>query len=310
MVDLARPLPEKLQPRWRTNWERMKKSLRNDAARLSNLLASHSGVASCVVPAAPREQTNFSKPKDVSNDTLSRRPSPGWPTHRAIRRTRSVPRLLSMTTFETFFGEGVLNLPEGAAPDYIVPGHPFELVSNAGQKKIYRIDNRYALIITPPDTDIERIVRNQSLAAKVISAPWVYYFGRTVDCAYMLTDFIPGRNLQYYVDKQPGLDLSRLLPQIQTIVAQLASVNLAHNDLYPRNVMVDRHLNIRAIIDWDTSDTLDKSPEYQRRVVNYLEPHDWDSAFRPFQSSILFHGYEFDACEFGRTLPHRLPVYA
>ncbi|KZO97186.1 hypothetical protein CALVIDRAFT_536660 [Calocera viscosa TUFC12733] len=37
-----------------------------------------------------------------------------------------------------------------------------------------------------------------------------------------------------------------VLPQIETVVAQLAIVHLAHNDSCPTNVMVDNNLNLVA----------------------------------------------------------------
>ncbi|KZO97192.1 hypothetical protein CALVIDRAFT_96859 [Calocera viscosa TUFC12733] len=309
-------LPCEVEERSR-QWERIKRSLRRDAARFSTILRFNVEDEKC-----PEFESNalcqqqslapwpISSPltaptPDISPRTLG---DPN-PTLSALRHTKSVPELRRLTKLEIGDISNPIDLTKQITPKQIVPGARASLIYDGGNKRVYKLNDYYVLTLTKPELDIDKVVRNQRLAASVIPAPWVYSHGRRLDYTYMVTDYVPGRPLQRYVDKNADLDLSIFLPQIETIVDRLASVNLAHGDLYPRNVMVDKNLNVVGIIDWDTCDTLENSYEYQRRATSVFNEHDWDSAFRPFHSpAVLFHGYEFPHFDFGFATPPLCPV--
>ncbi|KZT50454.1 hypothetical protein CALCODRAFT_504703 [Calocera cornea HHB12733] len=216
-----------------------------------------------------------------------------------------------MTALDASLGAKPLELPELLTPDRIVAGAETYLVFDGRDTKIYRVEDRFALILTLPELDIERIARNQGRAAKVISTPSVYYYGRTFDCTYMLTDYIGVRTVEDYAKDWPKSDLAIYMSRIRTIIDRLAAISLSHNDPYPRNIIIDQFSNFLGVVNWEMSDTLDKSPEYQRRAVSHSEPHYWDAAVRHLHSpAVLFHGNGFDGREFGRALPHIVPLYA
>ncbi|KZO97182.1 hypothetical protein CALVIDRAFT_96594 [Calocera viscosa TUFC12733] len=255
----------------------MKNSLRRDAARFSTMLQFNSEDEACPAFASDDGQcqqqclapTPISNPRTAPTpDAPPRNLGDPTPTYSALRHIQSVPELRRMTKFEKFAGYDLIHLTEQITAEHILPGGRTRLIYNGVDKRIYKVDNNFVLIITKPDLDIDKVARNQRLAASVVPAPWVYSHGRSLDCTYMVADYVDGRPLQSYVDANPDLDLSLFLPQIETIVDRLASVNLAHNDLYPRNVMVDKNLNPVSIIDWDTCDTLENSYEYQRRAIS------------------------------------------
>jgi serine/threonine protein kinase len=98
-----------------------------------------------------------------------------------------------------------------------------------------------------------------------------------------MMEFIGGYNLDYWISKlgESGSADPRVLQQIQNIVRKLASIGISHNDLYPRNIVVNKEWEILAVVDWDVAGPLYVSQEYIRRKHFNLEPycHDWDFLF-------------------------------
>ena len=80
-----------------------------------------------------------------------------------------------------------------------------------------------------------------------------------------MMEFIGGYNLDYWISRL-GESVSaepHVLQQIQNIVRKLAmaSIGLSHNDLYPRNVVVNNKWEILAVVYWDVAGPLDVSQE-------------------------------------------------
>ncbi|KIK66877.1 hypothetical protein GYMLUDRAFT_913885 [Collybiopsis luxurians FD-317 M1] len=100
----------------------------------------------------------------------------------------------------------------------------------------------------------------------------------------------------------PTLLLDRGLNQVPSgsviafdaIVREIASLGLSHNDLVPRNMLVDiATANITSIVDWDSCTPLHTGGEYARRVKNYVEFP--DSKFPEEQNLYhVFLRYSFD----------------
>ncbi|KZT50484.1 hypothetical protein CALCODRAFT_488673 [Calocera cornea HHB12733] len=216
-------------------------------------------------------------------------PARGFPGY----RRRSIPYLRDE---DPGFLPNPLALPAYIGPENILEGYESksELIYDSDVKRLYRIDKKFLLTLFLPSVDVARIARNQDLASQVIPAPKVLRWGEMGDVSWMLTVWAWGRPLSSYIRQNPKLDYSHLSPVIAEVVSRLATVNLAHNDLYPNNVIVDNDLNLVAIIDWDRATTLEKSNEYQHRALMESVEHDWDFAFRPYHHP-CFH-WDPDQC--------------
>jgi len=134
-----------------------------------------------------------------------------------------------------------------------------------------------------PSVDVEKISGIMQRAREVVQVPKVYRYGYSGNCAFIMMEFIGGYNLDYW-SSQLGESVSadpHVIQQIQNIVCKLASIGISHNDLYPRNIVVNKKWEILAVVDWDVAGSLDVSQEYIRRKHCNLEPycHDWDFLF-------------------------------
>ena len=93
--------------------------------------------------------------------------------------------------------------------------------------------------------------------------PRVYCYGYSGNCGFIMMEFIGGYNLDYWIsplDESVSAD-PHVLQQIQSIVRKLANIGLSHNDLYPRNVVVNKKWDILAVVYWDVAGPLDVSQE-------------------------------------------------
>jgi serine/threonine protein kinase len=159
------------------------------------------------------------------------------------------------------------------------------------------------LKLYPNLVDVSVVVANMNLARTRIPLPEVYDYGYSGNCAYILMQWFPDAlTADQYIDMMGCKVPRRMTHQVQQIVAALASVGLSHNDLYPRNLLVDRGWKIVAVIDWDDCTEIGVGGEYARRVAQE-EMHDWDHIF-------LKHSRdkEGEIILFGTHLYHQPPL--
>lgn len=170
------------------------------------------------------------------------------------------------------------------------------------------LDKTYILKLLPPVHDVCETVAIMKLAGTVIPVPQVYSFGYSGNCSFILMQYVKGHSLDKYI-RYNGRHLSTLpgvLEAVDHIVHSLAKLGISHNDLYPRNIIVDQHLRVLSVIDWDVAGPWYRCQEYLRRVrfgtvdaEDFLEEepwlHDWDHVFRrycPDMSECLDHQAE------------------
>ncbi|EMD40929.1 hypothetical protein CERSUDRAFT_111511 [Gelatoporia subvermispora B] len=157
------------------------------------------------------------------------------------------------------------------------------------------LDKKYILKLLPSGQDIHETVAIMRLASTAIPVPHVYDYGYSGNCSFIRMEYVVGFTLDAYI-RYHGRQLStspQVLQQIDNIVASLARLDISHNDLYPRNIIVDDYLCIISVVDWDGAAPWHNSQEYTRRVrfgtvvaecVLKDEPwlHDWDHIFRRY----------------------------
>ncbi|TDL17066.1 hypothetical protein BD410DRAFT_807583 [Rickenella mellea] len=97
-----------------------------------------------------------------------------------------------------------------------------------------------------------------------------------------ITAATPAQPYMDYMKCGPPLKLSRA---VKRIVADIASVGLSHNNLYPWNVMVGPFWAVKSVIDWDDCTDITVAREYWRRAM-LDECHDWDCFFLEFRDSL------------------------
>jgi serine/threonine protein kinase len=117
------------------------------------------------------------------------------------------------------------------------------------------------------------------LAATVIKVPKVYQYGYSGNCSFILMEYIHGVNLQALVNIYGRGALRKVEHELCMIVRNLSMVGISHNDLYPRNILVNENWSVVAVIDWDESGPLINSREYARRACWGHDTHDWDFIF-------------------------------
>jgi hypothetical protein len=143
------------------------------------------------------------------------------------------------------------------------------------------VDKTKILKLYPLLVDVSIIVANMNLARTKVPVPEVYDHGYSGNCAYILMERVMETiDAQHYINLMKcGVPL-RIGRRVQDIVADLASLGLSHNDLYPRNIMVDRLWNVKSIVDWDNCTSIHFTGEYARRVTaGEDERHEWDYIF-------------------------------
>ncbi|KZV96810.1 hypothetical protein EXIGLDRAFT_765045 [Exidia glandulosa HHB12029] len=125
------------------------------------------------------------------------------------------------------------------------------------------LDDKYVLKQIPPHWDVDTIVDHMRQARSILPVPYVYEFGRLGNCCFIVMDTATTLPLLYGNDRQR----SQVIAVIAEIVSRLNSVGLAHNDLHPRNIIVDRYYNVVALLDWDYTAPAEYSQdEYLRRL--------------------------------------------
>jgi len=153
-------------------------------------------------------------------------------------------------------------------------------IVNAPSCKLMVLEDGLVLKLRPMLVDVDVIVRNMKLASIVTKVPKVYKYGYSGNSAFILMAYVhPAANLQVMFEKYGDVALHSVEPQLWTIVRDLARLGISHNDLYPRNILVDRDWEVVAVLDWDESGPLVTSREYERRVCWEFDTHSWDYIF-------------------------------
>ncbi|KAJ3982992.1 hypothetical protein F5890DRAFT_269580 [Lentinula detonsa] len=133
--------------------------------------------------------------------------------------------------------------------------------------RMYWVDRDKVLKLFSYLIDVSVIVANMDLAGTRIPVPRVLRYGYSGNCSYILMEKIPHRNLAFAM-LQWGVKFMpwQLTRTMDYIVFQLANLDLSHNDLVPRNVLVDDNGLISAIIDWDTCTSHHEGGQYARKI--------------------------------------------
>ncbi|KAK1222150.1 hypothetical protein PQX77_015012 [Marasmius sp. AFHP31] len=133
--------------------------------------------------------------------------------------------------------------------------------------------------------DVSKIVANMDLARTKLPVPRVFKYGYSGNCGYILMERAQGYQLSAVLRHRLSGVPEKVSLQIRKIVEDLASLGLCHNDLKPRNIMVNRRWEIESIVDWDNCTPLIHGGEYTKRIV-WAEKHNplcmtdaWDVLF-------------------------------
>ncbi|EMD31357.1 hypothetical protein CERSUDRAFT_100553 [Gelatoporia subvermispora B] len=115
------------------------------------------------------------------------------------------------------------------------------------------LDKKYILKLLSPGQDIHETVALMNLARTVVPVPAVYNYGYSGNCSFILMEFVRALPLDAFIrcHGQYLSTLPQVLQQVDRLVGSLARLDISHNDLYPRNVLVDETLRIVSVIDWD-----------------------------------------------------------
>ncbi|KAF9060046.1 kinase-like domain-containing protein [Rhodocollybia butyracea] len=126
-------------------------------------------------------------------------------------------------------------------------------VRNFHTRSIYFVDDDKVLKLFSYLVDVSVIVANMDLARTKLPVPRVLRYGRSGNCSYILMERIPHLSLSIAM-KRWGLKYMpwKITAMIDHIVRELASLGLSHNDLVPRNILVDTNGHIVGIVDWDS----------------------------------------------------------
>ncbi|KIJ38772.1 hypothetical protein M422DRAFT_49926 [Sphaerobolus stellatus SS14] len=113
------------------------------------------------------------------------------------------------------------------------------------------------------------------LAGTVVPVPRVFKYGYSGNCSYILMEYIRGYRLSSVAVAYGIPWISVMAPvekQISVLVERLANVDISHNDLVPRNIIVNEAWEIVGLVDWDHCTDFDPASEYLRRLKGHL----WD----------------------------------
>ncbi|THU97270.1 hypothetical protein K435DRAFT_857784 [Dendrothele bispora CBS 962.96] len=183
--------------------------------------------------------------------------------------------------------------------------------SVSDMRVVLGITRRRVLKIFPALLDVTRIVTQMERASTAVRVPKIYQHGwadsvldlgegfdinqfypeaqRTIQdireitartYSFIIMEELKGTPLDTLLPNCPGL-LEAFRPKIKVCIDRLAAVGIAHNDMLPRNILVDTdHKEIVAVVDWDCAGSVIRSREYHRRIHNnHLVNHEWDALF-------------------------------
>ncbi|KAJ3933382.1 MAG: kinase-like domain-containing protein [Lentinula lateritia] len=145
-----------------------------------------------------------------------------------------------------------------------------EIFRDLHPRAMYWVDEDKVLKLFSYLIDVSVIVANMDLARTRLPVPRVLRYGRSGNCSYILMERIPHSTLAIEMD-QLGMNFMpwQLTQTMDHIVRELADLGLTHNDLVPRNVLVDKNGMISSIIDWDPCTPHHRGGEYARKIRNF-----------------------------------------
>ncbi|KAE9395266.1 hypothetical protein BT96DRAFT_157007 [Gymnopus androsaceus JB14] len=153
-------------------------------------------------------------------------------------------------------------------------------------RRMYWVDDNKVLKLFSYLVDVSVMVANMDLARTKVPVPRVLRYGYSGNCSYILMERILHRDLSV-VMKSRKLNYmpAQVTYCIDYIVRELAALGLSHNDLHPRNILVDDNGTIVSIIDWDPCTPNHAGVEYARMIRNSnslfldLGVQDWYHSF-------------------------------
>lgn len=215
--------------------------------------------------------------------------------HICVNRCRSAPPI-SRAELGPIPGDRIdFSRPLRVDPELLKPYAEVEVLRETTSTTVILLDNKLILKLLLPAHDVQETVAIMRLANTAVPVPHVYSFGYSGNCSFILMQYVDGHTLDDYI-RHNGRHLSTLpevLWAVEYIVRSLAQLGISHNDLYPRNIVVDEYLHILSVVDWDVAGPWHISQEYTRRVrfgtlvaedLLKYEPwlHDWDHIFRKY----------------------------
>ncbi|KZV80193.1 hypothetical protein EXIGLDRAFT_431227 [Exidia glandulosa HHB12029] len=91
--------------------------------------------------------------------------------------------------------------------------------------------------------------------AACVPVPRVRRYGRSGNCAYILSDYVAGDgfyDVRLLAKTVPvWIIAARLEKSAFPAVERLQLLDISHNDLHYNNIIMDRYWRIAAVIDWD-----------------------------------------------------------
>ncbi|OCH92138.1 hypothetical protein OBBRIDRAFT_824860 [Obba rivulosa] len=223
-----------------------------------------------------------------------------WEKHICIDRCRSAPPTSRPELGPVPHGRLDYTVDLYIDRDLLKPFADVKVLRESTSTTVMLVDGKYILKLLPAPHDVQETVAIMKLAGTVVPVPHVYSYGYSGNCSFIFMQYVEGCTLDKYIRKN-GRHLSThpfVLKSIEHIVRSLAVVGISHNDLYPRNVIVDEFLRVLSVIDWDGAGPWHKSQEYTRRaqlgtlfgrdLLEY-EPwlHDWDHIFRKYCPDVM-----------------------
>ncbi|KAJ4494892.1 kinase-like domain-containing protein [Lentinula edodes] len=191
---------------------------------------------------------------------------------------RNKPRSRSAPPFSTHdFGVGWELREDGYEledlhmdPSDLAEFSSVEIFRDLHPRTMYWVDEDKVLKLFSYLIDVSVIVANMDLARTRLPVPRVLRYGRSGNCSYILMERIPHSTLAIEMD-QLGMNFMpwQLTQTMDHIVRELADLGLTHNDLVPRNVLVDKNGMISSIIDWDPCTPHHRGGEYARKIRNF-----------------------------------------
>lgn len=131
--------------------------------------------------------------------------------------------------------------------------------------RVLILDSKLVLKMFSPLVDVAAVVEGMRLARAVAPVPKVVDYGHSGNCAYIMYEYVHGHVFSRVLADFGDYATAMIEPQITTIIRDLAAIGLAHNDITPRNIVVDDDFRVIAIIDWDFVSLASNAREYGQR---------------------------------------------
>ncbi|KAF9264334.1 hypothetical protein L218DRAFT_998681 [Marasmius fiardii PR-910] len=122
----------------------------------------------------------------------------------------------------------------------------FDCIRNGPQTSIF-LSNEKVLKTYSYLVDVSEIVANMELARTKIPVPRVYKHGYSGNSGYILMERVRGHTLSNALRNYKCPVPNVITSQIKKIIEDLASLSLCHNDIKPRNIVIDLSGDVLAI---------------------------------------------------------------